>query len=238
MKKFCIFLTILSGLLFGCSDLLETTNLKNESFSIENENSNKLRNEFRIALENKNVSRSRNSSLLDTDEASLVFELPSDTTATGFLIENNIISDKSEKYFYEVETVINSDTLSIEEIISNIESIEKIAYSDLTSEEYNVFLNFSEMSIAVLEYYSDVNGTERSLKSWFKKNCKKIKCAAISGALGACVGAAVGSLTGGITIPGVGTIPGGVVGAVSIGVSSAIAGWTSESISIRKGGGN
>jgi len=236
MKKVIIFFTILSGLFFGCSNISETDISNNERIFTEGNNSNKLRNQFKTALENEIVSSSRNCASIDSEENSIIFELPNDTTATEFLIENGIVSDKSEKYFYEVESVINNESLSTEDIISNIENIEMSAISDLTAEEYKIFLNFSEMSIAVLDYYSEDNEANRSIKSWFKKNRKKIKCAVISGALGACVGAFVGSLTGGITLPVVGTIPGGVVGAVSVGATSAIAGWNSEKITIKKGG--
>lgn len=180
MKKVIIFFAILSGLFFGCSNISETDISNSESTSIESNNSNKLRNQFKTALENEIVSSSRNCAAVDSEENSIIFELPNDTTATEFLIENGIISNKSEKYFYEVESVINNDSLSAEDIISNIENIEMSAISDLTSEEYKIFLNFSEMSIAVLDCYSEDNETNRSIKSWFKKNRKKIKCAVIS----------------------------------------------------------
>ena len=121
--------------------------------------------------------------------------------------------------------------LKIQFLISK--KLKNDAKSALSEEEYEGFINFSEMSIAAIDYYTENDEAARSIGSWFRKKAKNICCAAISDAIGAFIAWKIGSTIGGITLPVIGYIPGGVVGAVSVGVSSAVAGWKAGGISIK-----
>lgn len=218
MKKLIIFSVIFSAFLVGCSNFndIETVGINNSN----NSKSNVLRTQFKKALENNAVSFSRS--------ASSVTECNSEV-----LLENELISSVAAAYISKVENIINDESLSVEDTISNIEEIENDAKSALSEEEYEGFINFSEMSIAAIDYYTENDEAARSIGSWFRKKAKNICCAAISGAIGAFIGWKIGSTIGGITLPVIGYIPGGVVGAVSVGVSSAVAGWKAGGISIK-----
>lgn len=230
MKKLIIFSVIFSAFLVGCSNFndIETVGINNSN----NSESNVLRTQFKNALENNAVSFSRSASSV-TECNSEVLEVAEDTSTSDFLLENELISSVAAAYISKVENIINDESLSVEDTISNIEEIENDAKSALSKEEYEGFINFSEMSIAAIDYYTENDEAARSIGSWLRKKAKNICCAAISDAIGSFIGWKIGSTIGGITLPVIGYILGGVVGAVSVGVASTVADWKAGGISIK-----
>ena len=228
MKKFIIFAAAMAVLFSGCSNLTEERTASSNGFSSETTEARSLRSQFKSALESNGKSPARGITSQNEEENSEFLELDDDISSAEFLLEQDLVSEATAYYISLVENVIDDESLSVEESILNIEKIEMQAKSCLTTEEYEVFLNYAEMANAAMDYYSEDISAQRGILSWaksrinslktsIKENKKKIRKAVISGALGGVVG----------------WVLGGGAGAVSAGVSSAYAAWNSDKISIQ-----
>lgn len=219
MKRIIFMCMVLSALFLSCKNEFETNQIE---ISYENTS---LRNNFRKGLENSNSDLSR--SINEDSENSVEYKFPEGITPAEFLLENNLISQNTAKYIQSVESIIIDKTLTIEDTVLQIEQIELDAKSVLKEDEYTAFLNFSEMSIASLDYYSNLESTDRGLFSWLKEKSNNICNAVVSGALGAVVGGILYASASAVVIwPGI-TVAGFVFGAVTVGASSAWAGFLS-----------
>lgn len=218
MKKFIIFAAAMAVLFSGCSNLTEERTASSNGFSSETTEARSLRSQFKSALEANGKSSARGIISQNEEENSEFLELDDDMSSAEFLLEQGLVSETTAYYISLVENVIDDETLSVEESIFNIEKIELQAKNCLTAEEYGCFLNYAEMANAAMDYYSGDIGAQRGLGSWIRKKAKNIRNAAISGALGAVVGF---------------WTSGNLIGALSVGASSAFAGWNSAKISLK-----
>lgn len=164
----------------------------------------------------------------------IYIELDDDESATSFLLENNYISELSGEYIEKIENAIDTAQCSLTEILDAISVVEEEALNSLQDTDLTNVMYYAEISKATLGFYFSDTNNGRSLFSWIESIPKKVKCAIVSGALGAVVGAVVGIVTGrvAIQVPVVGEIAGGVVGAFLCAASSAKSAYDQEKICI------
>ncbi len=202
MKKVIVCL-MLTCVLFSCSNIsneLETIKSSSSSYFSEQDS---LRTKFRNQLElemNKTDSRS----FIEDSNSNVTLIITDEKSSADFLLKNNFISISVAEYINKVESILYDDMLNIDETFEKILNVENEAKIKLSINDYQSLCNYTEMSMAALDYFTNEYFSTRSFISWLKSNSKKILCAVVSGAVGAVVGGVIGTTTGTVTIPIIG----------------------------------